>query len=165
MAALSAFGIGGIVVPALTVVLYAAPDDYIGTVAALSLSVRFLGGSVGTTIYYNIFNTKIMTLLPQYIATAAIKAGLPMADLEEFVVAFAETEPGAAELPGVTPQVISASSLAVRWAYTDSLKNVWYATIPFSVICIICCVFLPNIKKYMTNRVAVVSHIDPAPRP
>jgi hypothetical protein len=32
-----------------------------------------------------------------------------------------------------------------------------YTTIPFGIISVLCCLALPNIKKYMTNRVAVVS--------
>lgn len=158
MTTLSTFGIGAIIVPALTVVLYAAPDEYIGTVAALSLSVRFLGGSIGTTIYYNIFNTKITHNLPAYIAAAAAKAGLPKASLIPFVGAFATEGPSAAaKIPGVSSAVLNAAALATRWAFADSLKYVWYATIPFGMICVICCAFIPNISKFMSNRVAVVS--------
>lgn len=46
MATLDSFGIGAIIVPSLTLALYACPDAYIGTTAALSLTTRFLGGSV-----------------------------------------------------------------------------------------------------------------------
>lgn len=46
MATLDSFGIGAIIVPSLTLALYACPDEYIGTTAALSLTTRFLGGSV-----------------------------------------------------------------------------------------------------------------------
>lgn len=47
--------------------------------------------------------------------------------------------------------------MARQWAFADALKYVWYTTIPFGIISFIACLFLPNIKKYMTNRVAVVS--------
>ena len=33
----------------------------------------------------------------------------------------------------------------------------WYTTIAFGVIGMILCAFMPNIKTYMTNRVAAVS--------
>lgn len=46
MATLDSFGVGAIIVPSLTLALYACPDEYIGTTAALSLTTRFLGGSV-----------------------------------------------------------------------------------------------------------------------
>jgi hypothetical protein len=126
MATITSFGIGGIVVPALTTALYACPDRYIGTTTALSLSSRFLGGSVGTTIYFNIFNEKIEAKLPTYVAEAAVKAGLPMNEAMTFVLAL--LGPGGAtdaeKVPGVTLTVLQAAGLATRWAYADSLSYV-----------------------------------------
>ena len=55
----ASFGNGAIVVPSLTLALYAAPDNYIGTVGALSLSSRFLGGSVGTAIFFNVSHLEL----------------------------------------------------------------------------------------------------------
>lgn len=161
MATLDSFGVGAIVVPALTLALYACPDRYIGTTAALSLSVRFLGGSVGTAIYYNIFNTKIKTNLPAYVGKAAVQAGLPQDSVVAFVTAITTPITGAEDaqkVPGVTPQILQAGALAAEWAFNDSLKYVWYATIPFGIICMLCCLALPNIRQYMTNRVAVDIH-------
>lgn len=162
MATIDSFGIGALVVPSLTLALYACPDKYIGTTAALSLSVRFLGGSIGTAIYYNIFHSKIQTLLPQYVGQAAVAAGLPQDELVPFITALSSPEGAAqalAKIPGVTQDIIQQGALALRWAYADSLKYVWYATIPFGVVTMVCCLFLPNIRKYMTGRVAVVSNI------
>lgn len=41
------FGLGGVIVPAATLAMIAAPDALITTCAALSLSVRAVGGAVG----------------------------------------------------------------------------------------------------------------------
>lgn len=74
---LAGLGIGGIVVPAsiicklffhpliksatLTVTAtIICPDDLIATVAALTLAVRVIGGSVGYCIYYNVFICKLL---------------------------------------------------------------------------------------------------------
>lgn len=163
MATISSFGVGAIVVPSLTLALYACPDRYIGTTAGLSLCVRFLGGSIGTTIYFNIFNNKIKTNLPAYVAQAALGAGLPQTSLKQFIGALTNPIDGPMllkQVPGATAQVVSAGALALRWAYADSLKYVWYATIPFGIISIICCALVPNIKQFMTSRVAVVSFVS-----
>lgn len=160
MATFDSFGIGALVVPALTLALYACPDRYIGTTAALSLSVRFLGGSIGTTIYYNIFHSQIQTLLPEYVGKAAIGAGLAENEVLPFIEALSlptGAEQALMKIPGINMQIIEQGVMALRWAYADSVKYVWYATIPFGIICIICCCFLPNIRKFMTDRVAVVS--------
>lgn len=115
---------------------------------------------MGTAIYYNIFNSNIKTKLPTYISQAAIQAGLPEGSAMAFVEAITSPlDPAgmAAKVQGVTPAIIEAGAMAAHWAFADSLRYVWYATIPFGIICMICCAFLPNIRQYMTNRLAVVS--------
>jgi MFS family permease len=48
------FGIGGIVVPASIITTIICPDDLIATIAALTLSIRVIGGAVGYAVYYNV---------------------------------------------------------------------------------------------------------------
>jgi hypothetical protein len=159
MATLAAFGNGALVVPALTLAFYAAPDDLVGTVGALSLSVRFLGGSVGTSIYFNVFLNRFKNFLPAYVAEAAITNGATQDTAIALVMAYASQVPGAAAaVPGVTSALVSATQYASSMAYAESLRYVWYTTIPFGVISCICCAFLPNIRKYMTNKIAVDIH-------
>ena len=160
----ASFGVGAIIVPALTIALYACPDEYIGTTAALSLSVRFLGGSIGNTIYFNVFNNKITSNLPAYIVQYAVQAGLPPAQAMNFVEAFVGVNPAmpdaaaAAKVPGSSTAIVEQASLGIRWAYADSLKYVWYTSVAFGIVSIICCALLPNIRRFMTNRVAVDVH-------
>lgn len=52
---LAGLGIGGIVVPASIITTIICPDDIIATVAALTLSIRVIGGCIGYTTYYNVF--------------------------------------------------------------------------------------------------------------
>ena len=44
---LAGLGIGGIVVPASIITTIICPDDIIATVAALTLSIRVIGGCIG----------------------------------------------------------------------------------------------------------------------
>lgn len=164
MATFAAFGNGALVVPALTLALYACPDNYIGTTGALSLSSRFLGGSVGTAIYFNVFNTKITNELPKLVGEAAIKHGVSKQNailLVKAMAAQADYAELGSQVPGVSNAALNAAIYARQWSYANSLKYVWYTTIPFGVISTLCCLALPNIKKYMTNRVAVVSFTIP----
>jgi len=82
---------------------------------------------------------------------------LPLESVEAFVGLFL-TEPeklAEAGIPGVTPQVIESATIGTRWAYSESLKYVWFTSIAFGSIAIICTLLLPSTKKYQTNRVAV----------
>ena len=51
LASIATFGVGGMIVPTATVALLASPDMLITTCAALSLSVRTIGGAIGYSIY------------------------------------------------------------------------------------------------------------------
>ncbi|KJX97028.1 MFS drug efflux pump like protein [Zymoseptoria brevis] len=159
MATLAAFGNGALVVPALTLAFYAAPDDLVGTVGALSLSVRFLGGSVGTSIYFNVFLNRFKKFLPTYVVGAAVAGGATVETAIALAQAYGSQVPGAAAaVPGVTNALVAATQYASQKAYSESLRYVWYTTIPFGVISCVCCAFLPNIRKYMTNKIAVDIH-------
>jgi hypothetical protein len=154
---MAGFGVGGVLVPAATVAMLVCPDALITTAAALSLSIRTVGGSIGYSIYYNIFAGKLTTNLPKYTAQYAIQAGLPVESVEAFVGLFLTVpeELATADIVGVTPAVIQGATIGTRWAYSESLKYVWFTSIAFGSIAIVCTLLLPSTKKYQTNRVAV----------
>ena len=89
----------------------------------------------------------------------AVKQGLNKMQAKLMVEAMAneDWQAYAPKVPGVTPTILKACLLARQYAYANALQLVWYTTIPFGVIGCLLCLGLPNIKKYMTNKVAVVS--------
>lgn len=155
LGALASFGVGGVLVPAATVAMIVSPDAVITTAAALSLSIRTVGGSIGYSIYYNIFATKLEQQLPTYVAEYAIKAGLPVASAERFVLTFLTAPTEVGSIDGVTPAVMAGAMKGTQWAYSQSLKYIWFTSIAFGGMAIICCLLLPSTRKYATNRVAV----------
>lgn len=118
-------GLGGLIVPSATVAMIASPDALITTCAALSLSVRAVGGSIGYSIYYNIFANKLKAKLPARIAEYAVKAGLPIASAKVFVGTLLTVPAQVAKIPGVTPAVLAGAAKGEQWAYADSLQYVW----------------------------------------
>jgi hypothetical protein len=152
---IAGFGVGGVLVPSATVALICVPDAYLATTAALSLSIRTVGGSIGYTIYYNIFVNKLTSALPAKVAQYATDAGLSSADATGFVTTFLTAPANITTAPGYTPAIAAAATIGSRWAYAEALKFVWYTSIPFGVLAVVACIFLPSIKSYQTNRVAV----------
>jgi hypothetical protein len=132
MSTVAGFGIGGVLVPTTATSIVAAPDDWIATVTGLALCMRFIGGAVGNTIYFNIFNSKIARNLPVYLANYAFHAGLPASEGTRFAAAYVAavnsgnpvTMASFSGLQGVTTQVLKAASLGSRWAYVESMKYV-----------------------------------------
>ncbi|KAK1044527.1 hypothetical protein LTR12_018046 [Friedmanniomyces endolithicus] len=156
MEILAGFGIGGILVPAATIAVTVCPDEVIATCIALSLSIRVIGGSIGYAIYYNVFINKLTAKLPVFVGTFAVKAGLPLTSATQFVTLFltAPEELASADIPGLTEAVVAAATLGSQYAYAESLKYVWFASIAFGALSIAACLFLGDISKYMTNRIA-----------
>lgn len=142
-------------VPAATIALTVTPDAFIATTVALSVSIRVIGGSIGYSIYYNVFANKLNSKLPLLVGQAAVEAGLPLTSAEQFTVAFLTAPDSVTLVPGVTSAVIQAAEMGSRWAYSESLSYVWYVSIPFGVMSIIACLFLGNIRPYLTHRIAV----------
>lgn len=151
---INGFGIGAVLVPAATVALTVCPDNTLATCVALSLTIRTLGGAIGTTIYFNVFEEKLKKKLPEYVAKYAIQAGLPIQEVETFIVTLVTAPDQITKIPGVTPAILNAAAIGSRWGYAESLKYVWLTSIPFGVIAIILCLFLGNTAEYMTDRVA-----------
>ncbi|KAK5090250.1 hypothetical protein LTR05_000421 [Lithohypha guttulata] len=151
---MAGFGVGGVLVPAATIAITVTPDTTIATCVALSLAIRTIGGSIGYAIYYNVFVNRLTPRLPAYVGAYAVEAGLPVASATEFVTVLLTDPSKIAAVPGVTAEIIQAGAMGSRWAYAESLRNVWLVSIAFGGCAIVACIFLGNISKYMTNRIA-----------
>ena len=151
---IAGFGVGGVLVPPSTIAITVCPDRLIATTVALSLSIRVIGGSIGYTIYYNIFAEKLGKVLPGNVAKAALGAGLPVSDATSFVTTFLTAPGSITSAPGVTPKIIAAATRATQDSYAYALSFVWYTSIAFGVVAIIAAGFLGNNRKYLTDRVA-----------
>lgn len=122
---------------------------------ALVVTLRFVGGAIGYTIYYAIFTDKIKTILPTEVGQYAVAAGLAPANAMEFVTVFLTEPAEVGTLSYATPSILAAAAEGTRWAYSKALAYVWYTSIPFGVLTLAVVLFLPDIRKYMTSRVAV----------
>ncbi|KAI4847116.1 MFS general substrate transporter [Aureobasidium sp. EXF-8845] len=160
---LAGLGIGGIVVPASIITTIITPDDLIATAAALTLSIRVIGGSIGYTVYYNVFISKFVPSATKLIggtmiyklnitSPAVIKAAIELTGaslLEEL-----NTLPGIKGVPGAYEMVV----IAGRLAYAEAYKYVYYVSIAFGAVSVIAACFLGDINKYMDDHIAVVMH-------
>jgi hypothetical protein len=115
-------------------------------------SIRALGGAVAQALYVSVFVNKLNTNLPAYVAPAVLGAGLPQSSLPGFFAAMTAGDFSA--VPGVTDAVLAAFAPALKTAYSQSFKIVFYCTIPFSVILICASCLVPNMEKFLHNNVA-----------
>jgi hypothetical protein len=150
---IAGLGIGGIVVPASIITTIICPDELIATVAALTLSVRVLGGAIGYTIYYNVFAEHFAIEAKARIIPACIKVGIQSPEVITEVIGLtaAGLLDGIRLLPNVTSEEAYQSLvLAGQEAYSHAYPFVYYVSLAFGCVSIICSLFLGDIKKYMT---------------
>ena len=162
---LAGLGIGGIVVPASIISTIICPDDLIATVAALTLAVRVLGGSVAYAIYYNVFvnqfvpntklyiggdmETKLGITNTTAITQAIVCTGISLTEQIKSIPEVANSPLGA-EFAYET--IVTAGKIA----YAESYRYVYLVSIAFGVISIVASLFLGNIDTFMDDHVAVV---------
>jgi hypothetical protein len=158
---LAGLGIGGIVVPASIMTTIICPDDLIATVAALTLSIRVIGGAVGYTAYYNVFVQKFVPNAIKYIGgTMELELGITNATYitDAIGLTAASLLDGLKAIPGIAgnetayQMVVAAGQLA----YAESYKYVYLASIAFGAVSVVAACFLGNIDKYMDDHVAVI---------
>ncbi|OJD34843.1 mfs drug efflux [Diplodia corticola] len=156
---IAGFGIGGIVVPASIITNIICPDEVIATVTALTLAVRVLGGAIGYCIYYNVFAQKFAHAASELILVPTAAVTLQTKDPEILTKVVDITVAGLLdmfyEFPNITETQVQTLIHAGQETYAYAYPYVYYVSIAFGAVSIICSLFLGNIKKYMTDNVAV----------
>jgi len=160
---LAGIGIGGIVVPASIITTIICPDDLIATIAALTLSIRVIGGSVGYCVYYNVFINKFIPNATKMIGGAMIyELGITNKSLIAEAIGYtgASLLPLLQTIPGIAGNQTAYDIvvLAGQEAYAASYKYVYYTSIAFGSVSILAACFLGDISPYMDDHVAVVIH-------
>lgn len=160
---LAGLGIGGIVVPASIITTIICPDDLIATIAALTLSIRVIGGSVGYCVYYNVFLNKFIPELTKNIGGVMIyELGITNKSYIGEAISYtgASLLPALQTIPGIAGNETAFAMvvLAGQEAYAFAYKYVYYTSIAFGAVSIVAACFLGDIHQYMDDHVAVIIH-------
>ena len=150
---LAGLGIGGIVVPASIMTTIICPDDLIATVAALTLSIRVVGGAIGYTAYYNILYSKALPLLTDAVVNASIEAGVFNVTVIEEIGNLLAVSLNEEILPLVGGNQTKSDMIvaAAQIAFSEAYKWVYYVSIPFGMVAVIAACFLQDMSPYMVR--------------
>lgn len=75
-----------------------------------------------------IFHSTISSLLPNKVSKAALQNGLPRSSVPALILGLSGGDPDQlAQIPGITPKIISAAAHALKEAYLKSFESVWIA--------------------------------------
>lgn len=157
-------GVGGIIVPASVITQLCSPDEYLGTVTALTFIARVIGGAIGFTVYYYVLNHEVTKLFNSFATykpaldcvSILLKVGLGQNQIIEYLTAFGINDViKQKSFPGVTDETIRMVSEAARPIWAKGFGVVWIVTVAFSGVGLFCSVFMGDVSKYMTNHRAV----------
>ena len=153
---LGGFGAGGIVQPAITMLTIISPDELIGTITAIALSLRLVGGSIGFAIYDNILTNKLADILPVNVGDAALEAGLPYDQITSFLDAYFSAN--STSLAQYSPSILQAAQDATSTSYVVGFRLIHLVSIAFGGLAVVGSLFLGDIRTHMVDRVAVDIH-------
>lgn len=180
---LACIGVGGVIIPVAIIAQIVCPDDLLGTITAISLSIRFVGGAIGFSVYYNVFYRHVFENVQNSVAVQTIiyklgyVEGLANNDLS-YVTALAESIAQAqytlfdnlsaaavatadvqAYVPGITLEEFQYQiTNATEWAQADAYRWPYYISIPFGATCFILAFFLGDVSPFLTEHVAAGLH-------
>ncbi|KAK5047654.1 hypothetical protein LTR84_006319 [Exophiala bonariae] len=158
-------GIGlGTALNALVVVAQLSiPPELISASTALMITTRSLGGTVGLSSYFAIFNGVLHKELAPQIIQAVAPLGFNLQYLGELIGASLSHSPQLLQqVPGLTPEIQSAASLAINQAFSFAFRYVWIAALVASVCGLTASYFLIDPKSEFSATID--APMDKAPR-
>ncbi|KAJ9614616.1 hypothetical protein H2200_002753 [Cladophialophora chaetospira] len=153
---IASFMIGASQVMAILLIQFGASDQEIGVSTGLLNSVRSTGGAIAIAIYSSLIHSKATHNLVPDVASAAVKAGLPSASIESFIVALTSGSASALEaVRGITPAIIAAGVDAEKSVYAGAFKLVFEVSMVFGGLACIGASCIRSVDHKMTRQVAV----------
>lgn len=159
--AVAGMGLAGPLILILTAVQLAVPHHLIATATALVVSCRTLAASIFTAAYSTALSNRLNSYIPSYLAGAVAQAGLPPGSMGSFIGAFAGKDQAAlAQIPGVTPRILSAATAAFQQAFADGVRVIYMIAAPIGAVGCILCLLLPSFQAIMDQKIeAPLEHV------
>lgn len=160
----ASIGVGGVIIPSSIIAQIACPQELIGTITAITLSIRNIGGAIAFTAYDNVLQHRYHTISKDVVAIKAIieqgvvaPTNLPLVtELTTLVGQFRlkELRQVIESNPGVMRkhEAFSIITTASQEAFAIAYRYPYYISIAFGGVTCILALFLKDIRKYMVVR-------------
>jgi len=155
---LANIGVGAVIIPCSIVAQICCPTELIGTITAITLSIRYIGGAVGFSVFYNVFFHKYYAMANTVAAPIVANANITR-DFFELVnlvtlasnAEYHQLQDIIANSPTVMNRDTAYDTIFNATMYTFGLAYQWpyWISIAFGGTCIIASLFLKDITKLM----------------
>lgn len=176
----ASIGVGGVIIPCSIIAQIICPDDLIATITAITLAIRYVGGAIGFTVYYNIFYSKLVPILTTEVGTKIVVYKLHYtqgisggkADLSyitNLVTAIAESR--YADFEFLARAAVQYETVKGHFTYDEFTSAIiegtersfasayrwpYWISIAFGGTCFVLSIFLGDLKPFLDEHVAVV---------
>lgn len=158
-------GLGLALVTFFTAAQFATPPELIATASGICTGIRSLGGSIGLSIVNAIFASGLSGNLAKKVTKAVAPLGLPESSIGPLISALSSGDIAViGEVPGVTPEIISAAGLGIKQAYVIGFRYVFICGAAFMAVGIICKLSLKIRKTKLADLNVVVTAFMRNPR-
>lgn len=155
---IASLGVGLVIIPCSIICQICCPSELIGTITAITLSIRYIGGAVGFAAYYNVFYHKFeplaTTIVGNGIANAYISIDPPV--ITEMVTLAAQAQLANLQKLIATSDEIFQKDIAydftlklTREAFQYAYRWPYWISIGFGGVCLICSLGLKDIRNFM----------------
>ena len=165
---LGSIGVGGVIIPSSIIAQICCPNELIATITAITLSIRYIGGAIGYTAYYNIFYHKFVGYATEEVGINTILRGLIASITDQEFVTVIVTLAGQArfrelhEIMMTSPKILAPDRqkaydeiiTATQFAFSKAYRWPYWMSIAFGGLCFIMAFFLGDIKRFLTDYVA-----------
>ncbi|KAL2281087.1 hypothetical protein FJTKL_11767 [Diaporthe vaccinii] len=148
-------GLGVVTSTLVTTAQLSTPPELIASATGIIIGIRALGGSVGIPIYTAVYNNQYSRGFGA-VASAATQAGLSADTAQEFAQILMQTSGNSsavAFLPGITPEIINAGSVARLDSIALAYRYIWITGIPFMLMATTASYFIVDHKEEFNHRV------------
>lgn len=161
----ASLGCGAVIIPASIIAQIICPPELIATITAITLAVRYIGGAVAFTAYYNAVESKYLLYATPMVAVGGIiEQGIVSPDNIPLVTELAtlvgqfqfkelqeliNTNPGVMRKDVAFDIIVRASQEAFALAY----QYPYWISIAFGGTTCILAFFLKDIRKFMTMQI------------
>jgi hypothetical protein len=154
MCALGAFAVGIVEVVGIVAVPFTVAPEDLGLASGLLGSVRSTLGSVATAIFSSILTTQKAKEIPLRLTSLAAQDGLAAASVKALIKAgLSGAATTLAKIPGITSQRLPAYITAIRDGNVKSYHMVFYSSLAFGAIAVVCAFCCKEFNSHFTDRV------------
>ena len=169
LVSIASLGVGGVIIPCSIIAQLVCPDELIGTITAITLAIRYIGGAIGFSVYENVLYHKFLPIATNLVGIetivgrglVAVQTTADLALVQDLVTLSANAQfTQLKTLIATDPRIVGKDSYnlivaATQEAWAVAYKWPYYISIAWGGVSLVLACFLGDIRRFMDNHVAV----------